>query len=97
MGLTEKELAFYDALADDSKSLELLGDEILREIAKELLITINNNLTIDWNVREQSRAKIRVMIKRLLKKYDYPPDKIQSATDLVIRQAELICKSEIGE
>lgn len=97
LGLTSEELAFYDALADDESAKELMGDEILRSIAMEAAQKINDNITVDWNIREQARAKMRTIIKRLLTKYGYPPDKKESATNLIIEQAELICKSKMGE
>lgn len=68
-----------------------LGDDTLKLIAKELIETVKKNVTIDWAIREQARAKLRVMVKRILRKYGYPPDKQEKATDLVIEQAELIC------
>jgi len=68
----------------------VLGDETLRTIARELVDTIRRNITIDWNVRESVRARMRVMVKRILRKYDYPPDKREKATQTVIEQAELL-------
>ncbi len=68
----------------------MLGDETLRTIARELVDTIRRNITIDWNVRESVRARMRVMVKRILRKYDYPPDKREKATQTVIEQAELL-------
>lgn len=95
--LTEDEVAFYDALeANDSAVMEL-GDDTLKAIARELIATVRKNVTIDWAIREQSRAKLRVMVKRILRKYNYPPDKTEAATDLVIEQAELICGELMDE
>ncbi|MEK6891880.1 MAG: type I restriction endonuclease subunit R [Nanoarchaeota archaeon] len=90
--LTNDEVAFYDALVDHNGVREVLGDEKLAVIARELLETIRRNVTIDWTMRENVQAKMRVMIKKLLNKYGYPPDKQKKATDLVLEQANLICK-----
>ncbi|NNM99927.1 MAG: type I restriction endonuclease subunit R [Candidatus Eremiobacteraeota bacterium] len=92
MGLSEDELAFYDALAQSKSAVEVLGDETLRTIARELLKSIRENATIDWNLREGVRAAVRLRIKKLLRKYKYPPDATENATDQVLEQAELLCK-----
>ena len=92
LGLNDDEVAFYDALADHEIAKEVLGDETLRTIARELVGTVRNNLTIDWTLRENVQAKLRVMVKRILRKYGYPPDKQQKATDTVLEQAKLLCK-----
>ena len=89
-GLTEDEIAFYDALIQNESAEDILGDDTLKLIARDLVESIKNNLNIDWNVRESVRAKMRVKIKRLLKKYDYPPDKREDATNLVLKQAEVL-------
>jgi type I restriction enzyme R subunit len=89
--LTDDELAFYDALADNESATEVLGDEILRDIARELAEKIRNSVTIDWTIKETVRAGMRAMVKRLLRKYGYPPDKQEAATKLVLEQAEAIC------
>jgi len=91
LNLTEEELAFYDALADNDSAVQVLGDETLRKMATELSKTIKNNLSIDWTLRENIQAKLRVYIKRLLRKYGYPPDKQKVATELVLKQAKLTC------
>ena len=91
LNLTEEELAFYDALADNGSAVQVLGDETLRTMATELSKTIKNNISIDWTLRENIQAKLRVSIKRLLRKYDYPPDKQKVATELVLKQAKLTC------
>ncbi len=75
LGLTEDELAFYDALETSDSAVEILGDETLKKIAQELTDQIRRNVSIDWTMKEQVRAKLRVMAKRILKKYKYPPDK----------------------
>ena len=91
LGLAEDELAFYDALETNDSAVAVLGDETLRTIARELVETVRNNVTIDWTVRENVRAKMRVMVKRVLRKYGYPPDKQEAATKTVLEQAELLC------
>jgi type I restriction enzyme R subunit len=92
LGLTEDEVAFYDALETNDSAVAVLGDDTLKAIAQELVITVRNNATIDWNLRESARAKMRVMVKRLLRKYGYPPDKQEHATQLVLAQAEVVCE-----
>lgn len=92
LGLTEDELAFYDALEVNDSAVQVLGDETLRAIARELVEAVRRNVTIDWTERETVRAKLRTIIKRLLRKYGYPPDKQEKATQTVIHQAETLCK-----
>ena len=92
LGLTEDEVAFYDALEVNDSAVKVLGDEILRIIAQELVRTVRGNLKIDWTVRENVRAEMRVMIKRILRRYGYPPDKQARATELVLEQAEVLCQ-----
>jgi len=92
LGLTEDEVAFYDALETNDSAVKVLGDQTLRTIAQELLKTIRNNVTIDWTVRENVRAQMRVMIKRILRRYGYPPDKRARATELVLEQAEVLSR-----
>jgi len=91
LGLTEDEVAFYDALEVNDSAVKVLGDECLRLIAHDLLATIRANVTIDWTAKESVRAKLRVVVKRILRKYGYPPDKQEQATRTVLEQAELIC------
>ena len=91
LGLNEAELAFYDALETNDSAVKVLGDEVLKSIAKDVTDTINKNLSIDWSVRESARANMRRMVKRVLRKYDYPPDKQAAATKNVMEQAELLC------
>jgi type I restriction enzyme R subunit len=88
--LTPDELAFYDALEVNDSAVKVLGDATLKKIARELVETVRNNVTIDWTVRESVRAKLRVIVKRILRKYGYPPDKQESATNTVLQQAELL-------
>src|SRR5581483_3249489 len=90
LGLTEEELAFYDALETNDSAVAVLGDETLRLIAKELVETVRNNVTIDWTLRENVRAKLRVLVKRILRKHGYPPDKQEKATQTVLEQAGLL-------
>src|SRR5215211_3944162 len=73
LGLTEEEVAFYDALETNDNAVRVLGDETLRAIARELVATVRNNLTIDWTLRENVRAQLRVLVKRILRKHGYPP------------------------
>jgi len=86
--LSEEELAFYDALETNDSAVQVLGDETLRAIARELVATVRNNVSIDWTLRENVRAHLRVLVKRILRKYGYPPDKQEKATQTVLEQAE---------
>jgi len=88
--LTEDEVAFYDALGVNDSAVKVLGDETLRTIARELVATVRQNTTIDWTVRENVRAHLRVLVKRVLRKYGYPPDKQEKATFTVLEQAEVL-------
>ncbi|MBL8896328.1 MAG: DUF3387 domain-containing protein [Planctomycetes bacterium] len=90
LGLSEDELAFYDALETNDSAVKILGDETLRGIAQELVRTVRENVTIDWTLRENVRAKLRVLVKRILRKYGYPPDKQERATETVLEQAALL-------
>ena len=92
LGLTDDELAFYDALATNDSAVQVLGDETLRAIARELVDTVQRNVTIDWEVRENVRAQLRVLVRRILRKHGYPPDKQEKATRTVLEQAELLSK-----
>ncbi len=91
LGLTEEEMAFYDALETNDSAVKVLGDETLRIIAREVAEAVRNNVTIDWTVRENVRAQLRVIVKRILRKYGYPPDKQEKATQTVLEQAEVLC------
>jgi len=93
LGLSEDELAFYDALEVNDSAVTVLGDETLKTIAQELVEAVKRNLTIDWTVRENVRAHLRVIVKRILRKYGYPPDKQEKATQTVLEQAEVLCES----
>jgi len=88
--LSEDELAFYDALETNDSAVKVLGDETLRTIAQELVKTVRANVTIDWTLRENVRAQLRVLVKRILRKYGYPPDKQEKATETVLEQAALL-------
>ena len=90
--LSDDELAFYDTLEVNDSAVKVLGDETLRTIARELVKTVRNNVTIDWTLKESVQAKLRVMVKRILRKYGYPPDKQKKATETVLEQATLICR-----
>jgi type I restriction enzyme R subunit len=92
LNLTEDELAFYDALEVNDSAVKILGDQTLRTIARELTDTVRKNVTIDWTLRENVQARLRVMVKRVLRKYGYPPDKQKKATDTVLEQATMIAK-----
>ena len=89
LGLTEEELAFYDALETNDSAVQVLGDEVLRSIAQELVETVRSNVTIDWTLRENVRANLRRLVKRILRKHGYPPDKQEKATLTVLEQAEM--------
>ena len=90
LGLSDDELAFYDALETNDSAVQVLGDETLRAIARELVDTVRSNVTIDWTLRENVRAKLRAMVKRILRKHGYPPDKQEKATVTVLEQAEVL-------
>jgi len=90
LGLTEYELAFYDAVSNNDSAKQVLGDEVLRELAIYLVETVKQNATIDWTIKESVKAKLKVMVKRALRKFGYPPDQQKLATDTVLKQAELL-------
>jgi type I restriction enzyme R subunit len=92
LGLSDDELAFYDALGVIDSAVQGLGDENLKLIARELVDTVHQNVTIDWTVKESVRAKLRVMVKRVLKRYGYPPDLQEKAIQTVLEQAEVIAR-----
>jgi len=96
MGLTEDEKAFYDALSANESALVAMGDDKLRLIASELITQVKKSVTIDWTLRESARAKIKVMVKRILNKYGYPPDLQDQAVRTVLAQAELLCADWVG-
>ena len=90
LGLTDYELAFYDAISQNQSAKDVLGDKILRELAIYLVETVKSNATIDWTIKESVKAKLKVMVKRALRKFGYPPDQQKLATDTVLKQAELL-------
>jgi type I restriction enzyme R subunit len=87
-GLTDEEIAFYDALAENNSAVEILGDDKLKLIAHELLISLKSNISVDWAHRESARARLRILVKKILRKYGYPPDLQDSAVQTVLQQAE---------
>ena len=93
LGLNQDETAFYDALAENEASVRELGDETLKKIAVELTENLRKSTTVDWSVRETVRARLRLLVKRILRKYKYPPDKTEAAIDLVLQQAETLSES----
>lgn len=95
-GLSDDELAFYDALAENKSAVTELGDDTLKTISKELVKMLRKNTTIDWTLKDNVRARIRVYVKRLLREYKYPPDKQEVATQLVLEQAETLCDDWTG-
>jgi type I restriction enzyme R subunit len=97
LGLSAEEEAFYDALGSNDSAVQVMGDDTLKTIARELVTTVRNNVTIDWTQKETVRAKLRVMVKRILRKYGYPPDKQEQATATVLEQAALLSGEWAGE
>lgn len=95
LGLNDDELAFYDALANNEASVRELGDEVLAKIAHELTDSLRQNVTVDWSNRDSVRAKLRLLVKRILRKYKYPPDQQEEAAQLVLAQAETLCEAWI--
>lgn len=95
--LAEDEIAFYDALCDNESAVRELGDTTLKKIAQELVVMLRRNTSIDWTMKEMVQARLRVLIKKLLNKYKYPPDKQEQATKLVLEQAEVLCRDWSGE
>ncbi len=92
LGLTDDEIAFYDALEVNDSAVKVLGDDILKLIAQELVKSVKRSVSVDWTKRENARAQIRVMVKRILRKYGYPPDLQATATELVLEQATVLCQ-----
>ena len=90
LGLSDDELAFYDALETNDSAVQVLGDETLRDIARELVETVRRNVTIDWTMRENVRAHLRRLVRRILREHGYPPDKQEKATSTVLEQAEVL-------
>ena len=91
LGLNNDEVAFYDALADNESAVKVMGDEKLKALATELVLRVHNSISIDWTLRENARATIRVLVKRILRQFGYPPDMEQEAIKLILEQAEILC------
>jgi type I restriction enzyme R subunit len=89
-GLSQDEIAFYDALAENGSAVEVMGNDSLKVIAHELLVSLKGSITVDWSHRESARARMRVLVKRILRKYGYPPDLQEGAVQTVLRQAEAL-------
>ena len=96
LGLNEDELAFYDALETNDSAVSVLGDDTLKTIARELADTVRKNVTIDWTMRDSVRAQLRVLVKRILRKYGYPPDKQEKATQIVLEQTEVLSEGWVS-
>jgi type I restriction enzyme R subunit len=94
LGLSDDEVAFYDALGSNDSAVQVLGDDQLRVIAREVADIVRGNVTIDWTIRENARANLRRLVRRVLRRHGYPPDQQESATQLVIEQAELFAREE---
>jgi len=88
LGLTEEEIAFYDALAENESAVQVLGSPTLKVIAQELVSSLKKNVTVDWAVRQQARARLRMLVRKILKRFGYPPDLQDDAVKLVLQQAE---------
>lgn len=97
LNLSDDETAFYDALCDNESAVMELGDETLKAIARELVIMLRKNTSIDWTLKQNIQAKLRVLVKKMLNKYKYPPDKQESATKTVLEQAEVLCRDWSGD
>ncbi|MBX3372592.1 MAG: type I restriction endonuclease subunit R [Phycisphaeraceae bacterium] len=91
LGMSQDEVAFYDALEVNDSAVKVLGEPTLQQIARELVESVRANTSIDWTIKESVRAKLRVIVKRILRKHGYPPDKQEKATQTVLEQAELLC------
>ncbi len=96
-GLSEEEIAFYDALAENESAIQVMGDDKLKVIAHELLVSLRENVTVDWAHRDSARARMRVLVKRILRKYGYPPDLQDAAVQTVLQQAEALSSEWIAE
>lgn len=96
LGLTGQEVAFYDAPEVNDSAVKVLGDETLKTIARELVEMVRRSVTIDWTVKESTCAKLCTTVRRVLRKYGYPPDKQEKATLTIVEQAELLCKDWAG-
>jgi len=97
LGLNDDEIAFYDALEVNDSAVQILGDATLKLIAQELVRSVKRSVSVDWTIRENARAQIRVLVKRILRKYGYPPDMQAVATEVVLEQASVLCKDWSSE
>ena len=97
LGLSPQEEAFYDALADNESAVRAMGDPALRIVAQELATAMRRNTSVDWTIRDSARARIRVVVKKILKAHGFPPDLLDSAVKLVLEQAETLCRDWTGE
>ena len=97
LGRSAEEEAFSDALADNESAVRAMGDPALRVVAQELVTAMRKNTSVDWTIRESVRAKIRVVVKRILKAHGFPPDLQEPAVKLVLEQAETLCRDWTGE
>ena len=95
-GLTPEESAFYDALAQNESAQELMGEEVLVEMSREVAKNLCKNVTVDWAVRDSVGARLRILIRNLLKRYKYPPDKQKGAVENVLRQAEMLSEDMVA-
>ncbi|MCC2971186.1 type I restriction endonuclease subunit R [Massilia sp. IC2-476] len=95
-GLSDEEIAFYDALAENESAVQMMGDDKLKLIAHELLMSLRENVSVDWAHRDSSRARMRVLVKRILRKYGYPPDLQETAVQTVLQQAEALSSTWSG-
>ena len=93
LGLNPDEVAFYDALANNESAVRELGDDILKKIAVEITEKLRKSTTVDWQVRESVRAKLRILVRRTLQRYKYPPDQAPEAVELIMKQAEVLSNS----
>ena len=89
-GLSQDEIAFYDALAENESAVDMMGNDSLKVLAHELLVNLKGSVTVDWTHRESARARMRVQVKRILRKHGYPPDLQDAAVQTVLRQAEAL-------
>ncbi len=90
LGLNPDEIAFYDALAENESAVRELGDETLKKLAIEVTLKLRQSTTVDWQVRESVRARLRILVRQTLRKYKYPPDKTAGAVELILKQAEVV-------
>ena len=95
LGLKDDEVAFYDAIVQNDAAVLEMGDDTLKEIARQLVRAIRESATIDWNLKDSVRAGMRAKVKRLLTRFDYPPDKEEAAIELVLQQAEMFAAVDV--